>query len=288
MRNALFLMLLLPALLLAEDITPRLEKKEIFLGEPVVLTVPVKPGKEMSAFPKAEDADFAVVGAGPAGEQVQITLSALETGALKTPPVILRVDGAEYAILPVELTVKPNTVESDTHLRDIKPPVKAYEPDHTLLWILGGIILIALLFYLFWRLSKRRRKQELIAVAQKTPYQVAMEYCRRAEQELRDMEFERFADTVTAGIRHYLELQKHRPFLEMTTSEVKRALKNTDLPPATAEQVVALLKEADRFKYADEHFTTDNFNRLLLEFRAIVDVVEKQNIVSTTPQEIKK
>lgn len=284
MRNAFFLILLLPALLFAEDITPKVEKSELFLGEPVVLTVPVKPGKEISAFPKADDANFAVVGAGPAGEQVQITLSAIETGALKTPPIILRVDGTEHAILPVEVTVKPNTAENDTKLRDIKPPVKAYEPDYTLLWLLAGLLLVAALFYLFWRLSKRRREQNLIAVAQKSPYQVALEYCRRAEQELRDMEYEKFADTVTAGIRHYLELMKHRPFLEMTTSEVKRALKNTDLPAATAEQVVALLKEADRFKYADERFSTEQFGKLLADMHAAVAAVEKQTAVSTTPQ----
>jgi len=284
MKHLLCLILLLPALLLAEDITPQAEKKELFFGEPVVLTVPVRPGKELSAFPKSDDANFALVKTESAGEQIRLTLSALETGTFKTPPLVLRVDGTEYGILPVELTVKPNTAESDTQLRDIKPPVKAYEPDYTLLWILGGLLILAALFYLFWRLSKRRRKESLIAVAQKTPYQLVMEYYRRAEQELRDMEFERFADTVTAGIRHYLELMKHRPFLEMTTSEVRKALKNTDLPAESADRIVTLLKNADRFKYADERFTTDDFSHLLAEFRAIVDTIEKQNGVSTTPQ----
>lgn len=284
MRHVLLLMLLLPALLRAEDIAPQLEKKEIFFGEPVVLTVPVKPGKELSAFPKSDDANFSLVKTEPAGEQVKLTLSALEPGTLKTPPITLRVDGTEYGILPVEVTVKTNTAESDTQLRDIKPPVKAYEPDYTLLWILGGLIILAALFYLFWRLSKRRRKESLIAVAQKTPYQVAIEYCRRAERELRDMEYEKFADTVTAGIRHYLELMKHRPFLEMTTSEVRKALKNTDLPADTAEQVVALLKEADRFKYADEQFTGEQFEHLLAGMHAVIAAVEKQTAVSTTPQ----
>ncbi len=284
MRYALFLILLLPALLRAEDITPQLEKKEVFFGEPVVLTVPVSPGKELSAFPKSDDANFALVKTEPAGDQIKLTLSALEPGTLKTPPITLRVDSAELGIESVEVTVKPNTAESDTQLRDIKPPVKAYEPDYTLLWILGGLLLFAALFYLFWRLSKRRRKESLIAVAQKTPYQLVMEYYRRAEQELHDMEFERFADTVTAGIRHYLELMKHRPFLEMTTSEVRKALKNTDVPAESADRIVTLLKNADRFKYADERFTTDDFGLLLAEFRAIVDVIEKQNIVSTTPQ----
>ncbi len=284
MKRYFFLILLLPTLLLAEDITPQAERAELFFGEPVVLTVPVKPGKELSAFPKSDDANFALVKTEPAGDRIRLTLSALEPGTLKTPPITLRVDGTEYGILPVEVTVKPNTAESDTQLRDIKPPVKAYEPDYTLLWILGGLLILAALFYLFWRLSKRRRAEQLIAVAQKTPYQVALEYCRRAERELRDMEYEKFADTVTAGVRHYLELMKHRPFLEMTTSEVRKALKNTDLPADTAEQVVALLKEADRFKYADEQFTGEQFEKLLADLHAVIAAVEKQTAVSTTPQ----
>ncbi|HNT28007.1 MAG TPA: hypothetical protein PKH10_07500, partial [bacterium] len=87
------LIVLLPILLFAEDITPQLEKKEIFLGEPVILFVPLKPGKELSAFPKSDDANFALVKTEPAGERVQLTLSAIETGTLNTPPLILRIDG---------------------------------------------------------------------------------------------------------------------------------------------------------------------------------------------------
>lgn len=284
MRQTIFLLMLLPAILLAGDIAPQAEKGEIFFGEPVVLTVTVKPGKELSAFPKGDDARFSLVKTEPEGDRIKLTLSALETGTLKTPPITLRVDGTEYAVLPVEVTVKPNTAESDTQLRDIKPPVKAYEPDYTLLWVLGGLLLIAALFYLFWRLSRRRRKESLIPVAEKTPYQLAMEYYRRAEQELRDMEYEKFADTVTAGIRHYLELTKKRPFLEMTTSEVRRMLKKSDLPADDTDRIVSLLADADRFKYADERFTAGQFDHLLAEFRTIIDVIEKRGTVSTTPQ----
>jgi len=179
MRSALFLVLL-PALLFAEDIIPQLEKKEFFLGEPVILTVSAGPGKDISAAPKGEEANFSLVKTEAAGEQVKITLSALETGTLKTPPIVLRVDGAEHAVLPVEVTIKPNTAEDETQLRDIKPPVKAYEPDYTLLWVLGALIAVAALFYLFWRLSKRRRKETLIPAAQKSLYQLVMEDIRHA------------------------------------------------------------------------------------------------------------
>ncbi len=280
--HSLFL-ILLPALLFAESVAPQPGEKEIFLGEPLILTVPVRPGKEISAALAEESANFSLIRTEPAGERIRITLSALETGALRTPPIVLRNDGAELRVEPVDVTVKPNTTESETQLRDIKPPAKAYEADHTLLWIVGGALAVAALFLLFWRLSKRRRKQVVIPVAQKTPYQLALEYRRRAEQQLQEMDYEAFADTVTAGLRHYLELVKHRPFLEMTTGEIRRALKKSDVAAEDAERIVAFLADADRFKYADEAFTSDRFSAFLDEFSRIVDKIERSRSVSTLP-----
>jgi|GEM_PF-1241619 len=271
--------------LVAEEVTPLIEKKEVFLGEPIVLTIPLKPSGKMSASPKGDDTSFAVVGIEPAGEQVRIVLSALNIGTRKTPPILFRVNGTEYTVVSVEVIVKPNTTETDTHLRGIKLPLRAYEPDYLILWLIGSVLILTGLFFLFWRLSKRRRARELVTTVRKTPYQIALEYRRRAEQELQEMEYEEFTDTVTAGIRHYLELVKQRPFLEMTTNEVKKALKKTDLSHEESERIISLLTEADRFKYADERFSTEQFTRLLDEFCRIVDRIERQRAVSTLPEQ---
>ncbi len=267
----------------AETLTPTLEKSTLFFGEPVTLLIPVAPGETLRATVKEEDKNFAVIRTEPADGKIRIVLSALETGSFTTPPLILFVDGRSYEIAPVAVTVTPNTTEADTSLRDIKPPVKAFETDYTLLWVLGAITVVALLLFLFWRLSKRRRREATISASEKTPYQVALEYRRRAEQQLQEMDYEAFADTVTAGLRHYLELVKHRPFLEMTTGEIRRVLKKTDISAEEAERIVAFLSDADRFKYADEPLSSDRFSALLDEFSRIVDKIERTRSVSTLP-----
>jgi len=283
MRGAFFFLLVFSfATLCGETVTPTLEKETLFLGEPVVLTVPVSPGKEIRAEIVGEQHDFALITAEAAGDRVRIVLSATDTGSRKTPPLILHNDGAAYEIPPMTVSIAPNTTENATNLRDIKPPVTAYEPDYTLLWIGGALIVLAALFVLLWHLSKRRRKQDLVPTAQKTPYHVALEYRRRAEKQLHEMDYESFADTVTAGLRHYLELVKQRPFLEMTTGEIRRTLKKSDVPPEEAERIVTFLGEADRFKYADEPFSTDRFSALLDEFSRIIERLERHYLTTAS------
>ncbi len=275
---------LVPLVLSAETLVPILEKSTVFFGEPVTLLVPVTPGKEMRSTLKEEDKNFALIGTETAERKIRIILSALETGSLQTPSLTLLVDGVSYEIAPVTVTITPNTTPEETNLRDIKPPVTAHEPDYTILWVAGALLVLAGMILLFWRLSKRRHRIATIATASRSPYQIALEYRRRAEQQLHEMDYEAFTDTVTAGLRHYLELVKHRPFLEMTTNEIRRALKKSDLLPEDAERIVTFLSDSDRFKYADEPFASDRFSALLDEFSRIVDKIERSRAVSTTPE----
>ncbi len=270
--------------LFALPVTPSLEKNPVFFGEPIVVQVPVTPAKELRADLPAEEKKFSLIRVEPAPQAIRIVLSVLEPGEHPTPVITLHNGGEQYEVASVNLTVKPNTTEDDTQLRNIKPPVRAYERDYTLLWVFGAILLLALLFFLFWRLSKRRRAVIASAPPEKSPYQVALDYRRRAERLLQEMDYERFADTITAGLRHYLELVKRRPFLEMTTSEVQRTLKKSYLPADDVGRIVSFLAEADRFKYADESFPSERFSAFLDEFSHLIDRMERLRSLSTTPE----
>lgn len=271
------LFLLIPFSVFAADmLDPQLAKRDYFMGEPIEITLNIVPDQVVSADFKDKTDNFFISKVEKIeNKAIKLTVSSLQTGSLKTPQIKLLNGQKEYEIKELELTINPNTGEQDKQIKDIKGTAKAYEPDYTLLYIAGGLILAVILFFLIRKLLRRKKKEIARIVPQKTPFEVAMEYYHRAEELLRESKLDEFVDEVTAGVRIYIELKEGNPYLEMTTKEILKALKRSEISNENKDKIIILLRLGDRFKFADEALRKEDYDGMLGDFRAVLDAMER-------------
>ncbi len=246
------------------------EKKDLFFGETVIIEITL-PGKDTPAAAfTAETADAVITNVSAAAEIITLHITPLKTGTVIIPPITVKRGASQGAVNSFTVTVKENTTEQETQLKEIAAPVKAYEPDWRPFWALGILLLIVAIAGLVYYLIRRRKKEAVMPVYVKTPREIAQEYIRRAEKELQAMEYEVFLDTITAGLRHVMELIEHKPYLEMTTAEVRRALRQSHLSTETAEKMVQFLKLGDAGKFAETAFSEQELRAMLETFKELL------------------
>ncbi len=258
-------------------IEPKIEKRTFFLGEEIAVKIPVEPGKDMAAFFLSETEKVAVTDVTPSqdGTLTEIKVVTLQSGEIEIPEIDLTVDGRSFKIETAQLLVNKRTDESDMMLRDIKDTVKIFEKDHSLLWIAGTTLLLLLVAFLLWKFLKNRRKRIIETVVPVSPEEVARSYIKNALKKRDEGDYEAFVDLVTIGLRDYMSLKKKINYKEMTTFEIRRYLKKDDLFTRYSNDILTVLKLGDRFKFADEKLSEEDFDLLINGFKTIVESAEK-------------
>ncbi|MFO7734852.1 MAG: hypothetical protein R6W70_01415 [bacterium] len=278
-KTALFTILLFSLFFLyAEIFEIRPVEESVFFGEPVKIVLNRYFKKPVQINFKKSTDKFSVISVETNEDKNQtvINVMALETGEKDIPELLLLDgNGDKHSVLAGTVHVKPNTKETDTELRDIKEPRKAYEKDYLPLYILAGIIVAILLFLIIRRIIKkcRKKKDEYEAVSRQSPYELVMDYYRRAERHLEKGDTEKFTDDVTIGIRIYLEKLTREPFLEMTTTEVRKNIRKCDIDSRLAEEIISLLMKGDRVKFADEVFPLEVYKEMLHDFSRFIQTL---------------
>lgn len=278
---AALMMMTLPARA-AEGITAKLtpDRTQMTVGDPVNLTLEVTyPAGQQVLIPELPQSwgQFEVQAQQPAetianadGTETtrqQITVTLFEPGSFATPPLPLTIADAsgqvsDALVDPVSLTVAPTLADGDTTLNDIRPQASMTAP---LPWpLIGGGLVAALAlaaggWWLFRAMQQRR-----VALANRTPWQAALDELARIDglRLPQQGQFKEHYSLVTDALRLYLERQHGVPATDRTTSELKRDLAASALPPEHNRQIIELFGEADLVKFAKVTPELDEANAL--------------------------
>lgn len=280
MKKLVFVIFFISFAVFAESFAPEIQNSEIFLGDEVVVKVNLAPSENISATfgEKFADAKIRKIEATPEKDAILLKIVIFKSGEVEIPEINITSGGVSGTVEPFKITVQARTEEADTELRGLKENAAITEKDYTLLYVLGALLLAAALIFALLKLKKRFAKKAEEKVPEVVPAEVAKEFIRKAEAKRKEGDFESFTDLVTLGMKTYMSLISHKNYVEMTTFEVKRALKRDHLFGSDSEAILAILNLADRYKFADEPLKPEDFDSLIDGFKDFLKKKEVQNV----------
>jgi len=189
-------------------------------------------------------------------------------------------------VSPTLIVTLPNSIlnQDSIALNPIKDIIReeANLSDYLIyLYILGGVLLMALVGYYFYK----NRKKAIEIVEEETPIiLLPHEKALNALTDLDKMQLwqsgqvKEYQSQLTGIIRQYLEDRYHIAALEMTTDEISNALRNLDFDQRHTGTLRDILQIADLVKFAKAMPTQDVHSRFMT---MAVDFVEKTKTATT-------
>ncbi len=280
MRKTVFLiMFMFSQILLSETIYPEISKNSVYIGEVFTLKAGTLAKENMTAVFAGETKDVAILGVEKGDDgNVIIKMITLVSGELTVPQIDLTIDGNVFNTGQFKVSSMNRTAENDMNLRDIKETVKIMEKDYTLLYVLAFLLAIAALIFLFLKLRKRFAKKESSITHKVEPSEVAEKFIKEAKSKRESGDNEAFVDLSTLGLKTYMSLISGRNYTEMTTSEVRRKMKKDSVFSSLNELIVDVLKLGDRFKFADDHLSESDLDKIIEGFISVVKEVKAQTV----------
>jgi hypothetical protein len=221
-----------------------------------------------------------------AARQATVTLWA--PGDYQTPPLAVRYRDAddqlhETLVPPLSITVVSVLSEGDTEKRDLKP--QASLPRAPLWpWVLGGLLLAALVGVAGWLLLTRLRHRTALATTTapfdlRPPEEIAYsELDHIAALDLPTQgELKRHYTLVADCMRSYVEGRYHLPALDRTTRELAAAFRQAHVDRGHITLLRDLLAEADLVKFAKARPPIGQARAAIDRARHIVDVTKLSN-----------
>lgn len=280
MKNLIFIIFFLHFSVFAESVAPEIQNSDVFLGDEVVVKVNLAPSENISATfgEKFTDAKIRKIEATPEKDAVMLKIVVFKSGEVEIPEINITSGGVSGTVEPFKITVQARTEEADTELRGLKENAAITEKDYTLLYVLAALLLAAALIFAIFKLKKKFAKKVEEKIPEVVPAEVAKEFIKKAEAKRKEGDFESFTDLVTLGLKTYMSLKTHKNYVEMTTFEVKRALKRDHLFESDSEAILAILNLADRYKFADEPLRSEDFDSLIDGFKDFLKKKEANNV----------
>ena len=199
--------------------------------------------------------------------RASVVLSAFMGGTYELPDIPVLLDGDTLVFRAAEpLEVKELPVDME-HFQpnDIKPQVKfPYTFKEVFPWVLGVLVLAALIYLLVRWLQSRRK-----AAMEKENAEPAHIRALRKLDAFRSDKFwapekqKAFYSGVTDALREYIAARYGFGAMEMTTAEIFQDLKGTDVPADLYEEMKDLFERADFVKFA-KFTATDEDNAKVL------------------------
>ncbi|MDH3629114.1 MAG: BatD family protein [Acidobacteriota bacterium] len=202
-------------------------------------------------------------------------------------------DGGEGFLQVAETLVQVTSVvdgeEWDTgepEKADLKAPA-SISPDYTALWIAGGILFLLLLVALVIWYVQRRYGQKLVAVEMPTdPFQrmaphewVYQELQRLLDQRLPENgRIDLFYAELSRIVKWYVSGRYRVDLMERTTAEVRPGLADVGAPDAAVSDLVEILQEADRVKFARSRPDSDACKQSIEAVYRLVDQTRPQAV----------
>ncbi len=188
-------------------------------------------------------------------------ITAFDTGVYVVPSYAITVENGDYNNVlrtePLAFVVNTYKVDEQQGNYDVvapyQTPLNFAEILPWLLWIAGGLLVVALIV---WYIIRRRKNKPLFAAEKKVyvpPYVVAMKELDRLKEEKlwQAGKVKEYYTRLTDAVRQYVADELQIPAMEQTSFETVRALeRNTLVDARDAEQVSGMLQSADFVKFA--------------------------------------
>jgi hypothetical protein len=220
----------------------------------------------------------------------QINATAFAPGAFAPPAVSVAIYDSGGNVTEVSAESQPITInsvliEGDTELRDIKPQATV---GLVPLWtwvVVGALLLVGVIVFAIYRRRNGRTQPQL------PPYEEAIAALDAIAA--RDLPlsgaFKEYYTLVTDSLRRYINRRYELPVMELTTDEVRKTLKDSDVPQSEATRLTNMLSDADLVKFAKVTPDIESANQLMRDANLFVEatkpVVEEKETKSgsTTP-----
>jgi hypothetical protein len=194
-------------------------------------------------------------------EEVAYTISTFDTGKFVIPPLALQYlappDTAWRQLETERLEIRVNSVlpSEAGDIRNVKAPWELPRDWRTIILISVGaaaVLLLAALGYYWWR---RRQGKGLLPQREepkRPPHELALEELQqlRASDLLQRGEVKAFYSILSEIVRRYIEGRYEVMALEMTTYEVKQALREHESNLDACDMARELLEASDLVKFA--------------------------------------
>lgn len=218
-----------------------------------------------------------------------LVITPLELGEVSIPAINIQTiaDGGfaddEAGLSTPEIKITVNGIiknQEEAKFKDILPPEKVYERTYLLLYILGGLILLAILIYLLVRYLKRRKINTVQEEVKQnvppplSPYEEAMLSLRLLEEEklISKSMFKELYLRLTEILKRFVERFYGFNALEMTTEELSLYLMDHPQPNLDLNEVKNFFNIADLVKFARYNVDTEIAYR---DFNAVRNIIEK-------------
>lgn len=159
---------------------------------------------------------------------------------------------------PVRLAVQTIQTDQAKDIKPIKPPLSAPITFREMLpWIGLGLLILAIAALVYYYIKRKKQNKPLVTSRLKTtipPYEAALEALEslRLKKLWQSGRIKEYYSEMTEIVREYIELRFPVRALEMTTSEINAALRQTDVNSSAREKLHQTLILADLVKFAKE------------------------------------
>lgn len=214
------------------------------------------------------------------------TLQAFDPGLVDLPPVMVLPRAGADTVKSNFLTLKVLPVEVDTVSMEPMPmagPVAADMRWHDYIplwvfWVLGALVVAAAAIILFVKLRKHKEIIAMEAAKPVPPYELAVSRLEKLRASgIAAMGHEKeFYTELTDILRQYLHGRFGINAMEMTSSQIVKALRNNPETRIPSERVDDVLRIADFVKFAKERPLADDNQRAMLRAREFVETTKPQ------------
>ncbi len=258
------------------EVTASLDTNRMLIGEQVALNLQVVKPKSVSVFfpvitdtvskmvevLKVADIDSVELQEDLVQLSRSLTITAFDSGFHRIGPMPFIVKKANQQTdtlytEPTYLDVYLVEVDTTEAIKPIKGPVGApYTLRDVLPWLLGGVLLLAVLIGVYTYL-KRRKKPEAVVVAKPVPKEPPHVIAFRDLDKLKEAKLwqegkvKAYHSQLTEIIRTYIEHRFKIPALEQTSDEILSSFRNSGLDKEVPfESLQQMLVMADLVKFA--------------------------------------
>jgi len=221
-----------------------------------------------------------------------IFITSFDTGFHYIPPFTVNYsdagDAKKHEILSEGVYLKVRAVEVDTTkaIRDIRGPIQSPLTFSELAPYLGVIavigLIIALIWYYFWRKRINKPLFPVITRTQGPPWQIALQSLDLLDNKKlwQQGKIKEYYSELTDIIRHYLHQQHGIEAMEMITSEILQAYDLIMLQPDSRTLLSKILEQADYAKFAKAIPLNSENELSMSNARHFIDVTKPVAIVS--------
>lgn len=231
-------------------------------------------------------------------KQIQSYLiTSFDSGSYQIPPFWFKIDiDGKTDSVPtngVNLNVFSIPIDTTRGPTDIKMPYDApVNLKEVTPYILGAILIGAILFFIFYAISRRKKKKPIFTLPKKPKepaHVIALRELDRIKNEKiwQQGKTKQFYIEVTETLRKYIEDRFGIPALEYTSDETLERFRSNPklLKEKTFENLQQILKLADLVKFAKYQTLPDDDNMTLVNAFFFVNETKKEEQKTSPPED---